>query len=186
MRSAQLGPKTRREIAIAPEGLALAQRQAARNKSESQGLHSRVAELERGLQRIQAELSAARDHGTGKRLLREQVIVPTELQETDLISLYAASTRLQETLRRQDVLAAIREIAVNLIGVEDLAVFAVDAQTSTLLLIDGFDSEPAANYHDIPLGKGPIGQAALTGNSYFHVVNEARRDSDANTPMACI
>ncbi|MGH7926240.1 MAG: GAF domain-containing protein, partial [Candidatus Binatia bacterium] len=99
---------------------------------------------------------------------------------------YAASTRLQETLRRQDVLAAIREIAVNLIGIQDMAVFAVDAQTSTLLQLDGFDSEQAANYHDIPMGIGPIGQAALTGNSYFDVVNDARRDNDANTPMACI
>jgi len=109
--------------------------------------------------------------------------VAAELHHGDLASLYVASTRLHATLRLEEVLAAIREIAINLIGVEGMAVLKHHPETSTLSMIDCYGVVPARR-PDIPLGEGPIGVAS-NGDCYFRGVIAAERDpGDANSPVA--
>jgi GAF domain-containing protein len=145
-----------------------------------------VAQLEQEVDRLRAELGDAINQGVGGEKTLAQQFVAAELQHGDLASLFVASTRLQSTLSMRKVLAAIREIVVNLIGVEETAVFKNDTKTSTLSLIDWYGCAPA-NRHNILLGDGPIGRVALTGDGYSHDVNEAGREpGDANLPVACL
>jgi hypothetical protein len=61
---------------------------------------------------------------------------------TDLAKVYAARMRLQNTLDQADALDAIREIAGNLIGTEEVAVFKVDPRRSELWLYWSFGIDP--------------------------------------------
>ena len=179
-------PKNPRDIPATPGGLVPVHTQPAAVDGESQRLRNRVAELEKKLERLQTELSDAVVQGSvGDRLLAQR-FVATELQHGDLASLYVASTRLQATLKKQEVLAAIREIVINLIGVEEMAVFENHPRTSTLSLIDYYGSE-RANHSKILVGHGLIGRVALTGGCYFHDLKGTEREpGNANMPTACV
>ena len=144
-------PKTARDIPATPGGLVPVRKQAAAVEGENQRLRNRVAELEKELERLQTELSDAVVQGSGGDRLLAQQFVATELQHGDLASLYVASRRLQATLRKQEVLAAIREIVINLIGVEAMAVFENHPRTSTLSLIDYYGNG-WANHSNILVG----------------------------------
>jgi hypothetical protein len=149
-------------------------------------LRNRVAELENELKTLQGELGEAVARWRGEERSSDRQFVATELYNGDLASLYAASTRLRTTLRTEDVLAAIREIVINLIGVEEMAVFRNDADTSTLSLIDCYGDLPP-HHRNISLGEGPAGNAALTGARYLHDEKEAGADpGDADAPVACV
>ena len=52
-----------------------------------------------------------------------------ERQNSDLASLYVASYRLHETIKRSEVIAVIEEIVVNMIGSEELAIFELDHES---------------------------------------------------------
>jgi len=179
-------PKTARDVPATPGSLVPVRRQAAAVKGENQRLRNRVAELEKKLERLQTERIDAVFQGSGGDRLLAQQFVAKELQHGDLASLYVASTRLQATLRKQEVLAAIREIGINLIGVEEMAVFENHPRTSTLSLIDYYGNG-WANHSNIPVGEGPIGRVALTGDCYFHDLKDAEREpGNANMPTACV
>lgn len=179
-------PKTARAIPTTPRGLVPVRRQAAAVESENQRLRNRLTQLEKEIERLQTEHSDAVVQGTGGDRLLAQQFVATELQHGDLASLYVASTRLQATLRKQEVLAAIREIVINLIGVEAMAVFKNHPRTSTLSLIDYYGTG-WANHPNIPAGEGPIGRVALTGDCYFHDLKGTEREpGNANMPTACV
>src|SRR5947209_11642663 len=60
----------------------------------------------------------------------------------DQAKVYAARMRLQNALDQADALDAIREIAGNLIGTEELAVFKVDKERSELWLYWSFGVDP--------------------------------------------
>src|SRR5436309_8446128 len=60
---------------------------------------------------------------------------------------YAARMRLQNALDQADALDAIREIAANLIGTEEIAVFKVDQKRSELWLYWSFGVDP--NKHSV-------------------------------------
>lgn len=61
---------------------------------------------------------------------------------TDQAKLYATRMRLQNTSDQADALDAIREIAGNLIGTEQVAVFKVDKRRSELWLYWSFGIDP--------------------------------------------
>src|SRR5580704_15113680 len=60
----------------------------------------------------------------------------------DQAKVYAARMRLQNALDQADALDAIREIAGNLIGSEEVAVFKVDKKRSELWLYWSFGVDP--------------------------------------------
>src|SRR6267154_3884649 len=74
---------------------------------------------------------------------------PTELEGTrstqdvgSQAKVYAARMRLQSAVDQADALDAIREIAANLIGSEEVAVFKVDKKRSELWLYWSFGVDP--------------------------------------------
>ena len=75
---------------------------------------------------------------------------------------YAARMRLQSAVDQADALDAIREIAGNLIGTEELAVFKVDKKRSELWLYWSFGVDP--NKHSVlEVSREPKLKQALAG-----------------------
>ncbi len=79
---------------------------------------------------------------------------PAELESQGAIQdigsqakVYAARMRLQHAIDQADALDAIREIAANLIGTEEVAVFKVDKKRSELWLYWSFGVDP--NKHSV-------------------------------------
>jgi len=111
--------------------------------------------LEEQLSTIEAEC---------KRYLDRYVDV--ELQNANVANLYVASLRLHSTLLRADVVSAIQDIVINLIGSEELAIFErVPNGADHLRLIASFGVD-ARPIRTVPLGAGVIGRAARAGKAH--------------------
>ncbi len=82
---------------------------------------------------------------------------------------YAARMRLQKAVDQADALDAIREIAANLIGTEEIAVFKVDQRRSELWLYWSFGVDP--NRHSVlEVGREPkLKQVLSTGKPLFRL-----------------
>jgi nitrate/nitrite-specific signal transduction histidine kinase len=104
-----------------------------------------------------------------------------ETQNTNLANLYVASHQLRSSLDREQILAAIKEIIINLIGSEDFGIFERIDDTDRLVLVDSFDPAPQI-VHEVRLGDGIIGTVAATGEP--HVSSDARNRVSGMT--ACI
>jgi len=86
----------------------------------------------------------------------------------DQAKVYAARMRLQNALDQADALDAIREIAGNLIGSEEVAVFKVDKKRSELWLYWSFGVDP--NKHAVlEVDREPRLRQALTGKTVFRL-----------------
>jgi nitrate/nitrite-specific signal transduction histidine kinase len=118
--------------------------QLGRRMDEHSELIRRLTEIERENERVAGEF------------------IDIETQNANLASLYVASYQLHGTLDRDQVLAAIKEIIINLIGSEDFAIFERVAGEDRLELIGWFDAPPE-RLRVIRLGEGIIGQVAATG-----------------------
>lgn len=90
--------------------------------------------------------------------------VEIETQNTNLANLYVAGYQLHGSLDRAQVVAAIKEIVINLIGSEDFAIFERDGE-DRLRMIDWFE-EPPSMFHEVAFGDGIIGQVAATGQPF--------------------
>jgi len=141
---------------------------SAQLAQENRQRHAKVESLTQELERCRAELtatefSAVTAHGQGR--LGEPFTV-VETQNQSLINLFVAATRLHSNTERIGVLTAIREILSDLIGSQAMAVFEIDASANTLSLVEciGIEPEPLAR---IPIGSGPIGKVAATGEPHF-------------------
>lgn len=93
-----------------------------------------------------------------------------ETQNTNLANLYVASYQLRSSLKRTEIMSAIKEIIVNLIGSEDFAIYERPGDEDRLVPVDWFD-EPTRPHHDVRFGEGVIGAVASTGDAY--IVNDA-------------
>src|SRR5271169_3895227 len=79
---------------------------------------------------------------------------------------YAARMRLQNAIDQADALDAIREIAANLIGTEEIAVFKVDKKQSELWLYWSFGVDP--NKHAVlEVSREPRLKQVLAGKPVF-------------------
>jgi hypothetical protein len=86
----------------------------------------------------------------------------------DQAKVYAARMRLQNALDQADALDAIREIAGNLIGTEEVAVFKVDKKRSELWLYWSFGVDP--NKHSVlEVGREPKLKQVLSGKPVFRL-----------------
>ncbi len=100
---------------------------------------------------------------------------PTELEGTrsaqDIGSqakVYAARMRLQNAIDQADALDAIREIAGNLIGTEEIAVFKVDQKRSELWLYWSFGVDP--NKHSVlEIRREPKLKQVLSGKPAYRL-----------------
>lgn len=79
---------------------------------------------------------------------------------------YAARMRLQNAIDQADALDAIREIAANLIGTEEIAVFKVDKKRSELWLYWSFGVDP--NKHSVlEVSREPKVKQVLGGEAVY-------------------
>jgi hypothetical protein len=143
------------ELAAAQEALEL-------HRAEEERLRSRLEEIEREHKRICDDYVAA------------------EEQRSDLASLFVALARLHGTLDRREILVAIQELVVNVLGSEQLALFEVGPEGSLRAVhsmgVDG------SRLGEVPAGDGTIGRAAM--GHPFVAGGEARSEDPDLT--ACI
>src|SRR5579863_8578227 len=87
---------------------------------------------------------------------------------SDQAKVYAARLRLQNAIDQADALDAIREIAGNLIGTEEVAVYKVDKKRSELWLYWAFGVDP--NKHSVLLvSREPKLQQVLKGKAVYRL-----------------
>ncbi len=125
-------------------------------------------ERERGLLEQQLTL-VDRDN----RCFMDQFVV-LERQTSNLANLYVASYRLHETLDRREVINSLQEILANLVGSEETALFELDDAHRRLRLVASSGIQREA-YESLPLDRGRIGAAVLSGEIY---VAEAKESTD--------
>ncbi len=101
---------------------------------------------------------------------------------TDHATLNVTTYRLKAASSRDEVLKAIREIVVDLIGSEELAVWTVDEAASALSLLHS-DGIASWRYRTIPVGTGVIGRVAATGEPYL--ADDSGGEPDAPDLTAC-
>jgi len=91
--------------------------------------------------------------------------IDVEQQNTNLANLYVATYQLHGTLDRDRVLAAIKEVIINLIGSEELAIWEINGDALTLLDSFGIDQN---EWERVPLDReaGLVGLVAETGQRY--------------------
>jgi len=102
--------------------------------------------------------------------------VEVEQQNTNLANLYVASYQLHGTLDRERVLTAIKEIIINLIGSEELAIWEIDHEYGAMLLVDSFGIDQG-RWASVPLdARGAMSLVASSGE----------RVVDSDGVIACI
>ena len=131
---------------------------AADNREFVQALLDENERLERALANAQAELES-RNRDFAERYLE------VEQQNTNLANLYVASYQLNGTLDRERVVAAVREIVINLIGSEELAIWELDDDLDALSLIGSFGINQS-DWAGVPLGSGIVGMVADSGERF--------------------
>ena len=94
----------------------------------------------------------------------EQAVAPLRDELDRLTNLYVATSRLHESLDRGEVLRAIQEIIINLLGSEELAVFELSEDGSALELVDSFGVEEK-KFKRISMTGSQIGKVAQSGQS---------------------
>jgi GAF domain-containing protein len=153
----------------------LSVRTAVLNARSSQLASPDTRSMEERLRAIERE---------NERLNTEQRIL--QQQSASLLNLYVAAYRLHGTLDRGEVLGALQEIIANMVGSEKLAIFELDAGGKKLSLISSMGVDPE-RYRNVPLGTGPIGHAARTGEIYLggraRDGDEGERSLTACVPM---
>ena len=105
-----------------------------------------------------------------------------ETGNNNLIHLYVALDRLYATLDLSQVLRTIVQIAVNLIGAEVLAIYALDQKSGQLSPVAA-EGERLDTFPSFALGEGIVGSAVATGRTIIH---EAQGAGDPARPVACI
>jgi hypothetical protein len=117
---------------------------------------------------------------------------PTELEGTgsaqDIGSqakVYAARMRLQNALDQADALDAIREIAANLIGTEEVAVFKVDRKRSELWLYWSFGVDP--NKHSVlAVRREPKLKQVLSGKPVYRLKRSNKNLLSTDDPVSAL
>jgi hypothetical protein len=143
--------------------LAVAREAADHAREERERLRGRLAEIE----------------GENRRLCDDFVAV--QQQSTELAQRCVALERIHGAATREETLAALQEIVVNVIGSEHLAIFERRGGGLELAQSFGVDPEPLRR---VPLGKGAVGAAAATGRLYVAARAAAPEPGDEEVTAA--
>jgi transcriptional regulator with GAF, ATPase, and Fis domain len=85
-----------------------------------------------------------------------------EQRHNDLANLYVAADQLHGTCDEKEVVAAIEEIVINLIGCEQFGVFDLDPAGGQMRLIGSFGLSPDV-HEALDASQGVLGRAIATG-----------------------
>lgn len=136
--------------------------------SENERLRRRLVDAEGELDRFrQAQEQLHRQLGnveSENHRFSEQFL-DVERRNNDLAHLYVATYRLHATLDRQEVLQAIEEIVINLIGSEVFGVFERAPGSDCLTLVSSFGLTPERFPGGVVPGRGVLGRVAATGET---------------------
>lgn len=131
-------------------------------REELEGFREKQSRLQQKLAEIEAENQTFSNQ-----------YVEVEQRNNDLANLYVASYRLHGTLDREQILAAIQEIIINLIGCEEIAIFETEPDGAALKLVSTFGVDDPSLAR-IPVGQGVLGRIAESGEMW--VAGEAAAD----------
>ncbi len=129
-------------------------------RDENDALRTMLADIRAGAARLEEQIGALEREN--EKMSRGYLAV--EQSTFRLYSLYAASQRLHESYERHEVLKGIEEIAAAFIGCEELAVYELDSERGALALSGTVGTTPEP---EIPLGRGPVGQAVAAGKTFL-------------------
>lgn len=137
--------------------------------SEKMALQEKVLALREEIDRVHSEQTDLRrqlaDVEAANHKYSHQY-VEVESQNNNLANLYVASYQLHSTLDRAEVVSAIKEIVINLIGSEELAIYEMSSDGQALRLVGHFGIDPVA-YATVPVGSGILGKSAVTGEIWL-------------------
>lgn len=164
-------------------------------REENRALRAAVQAAEEECRRLRAlaDATSVETMQLGRRLEREQAekerllrriagveeesrrvsdrYAEVERRNNDLASLYVASYQLHGSVDREEILAAIQEILINLIGTEDFAIFGIGADGRLLRLAsfgereDGVPSDHPQVHEVMASGAIEIDEASAAGDS---------------------
>jgi K+-sensing histidine kinase KdpD len=103
--------------------------------------------------------------------------VEAQVKGASVATLYVASSRLRASIDRAEVVAAIEEIVVGLVGSEEMVLYEMTDDGATLVPTSWLGVEPTAA-PPLRMGEGTIGRAASTGETWIA--------SDATTPSTVV
>src|SRR5688572_27561026 len=147
----------------------------------------RVRDLTRRVRQLEEKLS---DVETRYKKVEEENkefadrYIEIEEQNNNLANLYVASYQLHSTLDYAEVIRIVQEIVINLIGAEAFHLFMVSEKTGQLELETSEGQTAPVNV--IPMGEGPIGKAAKTGENLFSDNVAHREPTPFDQPIAVI
>lgn len=107
-----------------------------------------------------------------------------ERQNMNLANLYVASFQIHGTLVREELLTALKEIIINLIGSEEFGIFLQDDKHGTLTLIDHFGKD-VEKYDVADYKQSIIGQTIDSGEIYINQYTGQDREGSVSL-VACI
>jgi nitrate/nitrite-specific signal transduction histidine kinase len=145
-----------------------------------QEMQRRVRELEEKLAEVQARYKKVEEEN--KEFADRYIEI--EEQNNNLANLYVASYQLHSTLDYKEVIRIVQEIVINLIGAEVFHLFMVGEKSGQLEL-ESSEGQTAGR-STIPVGEGPIGRAAQSGENYFAESVARREPSPYEEPIAVI
>src|SRR6266849_4892794 len=125
-------------------------------------LEARLSEAEARYHKVEAENKEFADR-----------YIEIEEQNNNLANLYVASYQLHSTLDYKEVVRIVQEIVINLIGAEVFHLLMFSEKTHALEVETSEGQVPGRT--TIPLGEGPIGKSAQTGENHF-AESVARRE----------
>jgi len=120
----------------------------AASRQELAECRAEVERLRQGLANCQREHDCARNGFSA-----------LEQQAAELGNLYVVMERLHGTLEYGEVLAAVQDVVINVIGSEELAIFEPSEDGRELFPVQSFGVE-ARRLEPLQVGVGPIGRAA--------------------------
>ena len=98
--------------------------------------------------------------------------VEAQVKGASVATLYVASSRLRASIDRTEVISAIEEIVVGLVGSEEVVIYETTDDGATLVPMSwlGVDPTQTPSEH---VGEGTIGAAAATGVTWVALDSEA-------------
>jgi len=153
---------------------------------ENQRLNKLAAELQLALSQRQTIEAMLKDRVAAieeeSRRFSERYL-EVEQQNANLANLYVASYQLNGTLDRERVIQAVKEIIINLIGCEELAIWEMDEELGALVLAGSFGID-RGRWASVGIGSGLVGKAAESGERF--IASHAGGDRAGAELTACI
>jgi ribosomal silencing factor RsfS len=171
----------RAENAHLREQLAARELELARLMARQRALEEQLAEAGQVVERLDYCL-AERDRMNRASRARFALL---EQQASRLLKLYVAIQRLHEASDREQVLVAIQEIVIHIIGSEELALFRLEPGAQRLMLVTalGVDADRLCS---LALGQGPIGETAISGTLFIASTPARAGERKPDAVSACV